>query len=102
MKRNLLNLKIVITVALWGASVISLYSSDVKSVQDSVEQKAPIVELPENKKPKFKFYGFVRNYFIYDSRQNYQSNEGLYNQIPKDENDHYPYQEYHLTSTVLI
>ena len=54
MKRNLLNLKIVITVALWGASVISLYSSDVKSVQDSVEQKAPIVELPENKKPKFK------------------------------------------------
>lgn len=86
MKRNLLNLKIVITVALWGASVISLYSSDVKSVQDSVEQKAPIVEHPENKKPKFKFYGFVRNYFIYDSRQNYQSNEGLYNQIPKDEN----------------
>lgn len=36
-------------------------------------------------KVKFKPYGFVRNYFYYDSRQNVQSNAGLYNQIPKDE-----------------
>lgn len=36
-------------------------------------------------KPNLKPYGFVRNYFYYDSRQNYSSNMGLFGQIPKDE-----------------
>ena len=36
-------------------------------------------------KPTLKCYGFVRNVFYYDSRQNIQSSMGLFNQIPKDE-----------------
>lgn len=40
----------------------------------------------ENKPFKLKPYGFVRNYFYYDSRQTISSNNGLFNQIPKDEN----------------
>ncbi|MCQ2351214.1 MAG: hypothetical protein MJ003_04485 [Paludibacteraceae bacterium] len=32
----------------------------------------------------FKFYGFVRNYLTYDSRQGYAANEGLYYFVPKD------------------
>ena len=89
MKHKVINFKTLVTVVLLGASVASLFAVDVKTVQDSIannEMKEPIKEVVENKKTKFKFYGFVRNYFIYDSRQNYQSNEGLYNQIPKDQN----------------
>lgn len=91
MKQKEICFKSLVTVALLGASVASLFSADVKTVQDSSENKVVVKEVVvnevnENKKPKFKFYGFVRNYFIYDSRQNYQSSEGLYNQIPKDEN----------------
>lgn len=89
MKHKAINFKTLVTVVLLGASVASLFAVDAKTVQDSIannEMKEPIKEVVENKKPKFKFYGFVRNYFIYDSRQNYQSNEGLYNQIPKDQN----------------
>lgn len=36
-------------------------------------------------KPVLKPYGFVRNYFYYDSRQNYSSNMELFSQMPKDE-----------------
>lgn len=40
----------------------------------------------QDEKPfNFKPYGFVRNYFYYDTRQTINSNNGLYNQIPKDE-----------------
>ena len=40
---------------------------------------------PKLTKPTLKCYGFVRNVFYYDSRQNIQSSMGLFNQIPKDE-----------------
>lgn len=43
-------------------------------------------EKPKNGgKVKLKPYGFVRNYYFYDSRQITQSNAGLSNRIPKDE-----------------
>lgn len=65
------------------------------AAQDTIVAKVvseePISKTSDNDKPanggkvKFKPYGFVRNYFYYDSRQNIQSNAGLYNQIPKDQ-----------------
>jgi hypothetical protein len=38
----------------------------------------------EEKKVKAELYGFVRNYFTYDSRSCVQSNEGLFNMLPND------------------
>ena len=35
---------------------------------------------------KAEIYGFVRNYFTYDSRSCVQSNEGLFNMLPNDIN----------------
>lgn len=48
-------------------------------------QEAASVQPKEEKPFKLKPYGFIRNYFYYDSRENIQSSNGLYNQIPKDE-----------------
>ena len=38
----------------------------------------------QNKAVKTEIYGFVRNYFTYDSRSCVQSNEGLFNMLPND------------------
>ena len=40
----------------------------------------------QNKAVKAEVYGFVRNYFTYDSRSCVQSNEGLFNMLPNDVN----------------
>lgn len=39
---------------------------------------------PSEKAVKAEVYGFVRNYFTYDSRSCVQSNEGLFNMLPND------------------
>lgn len=60
-------------------------SSDPVSREASetkVKEERPVAKLS---KPTLKCYGFVRNVFYYDSRQNIQSSMGLFNQIPKDE-----------------
>ena len=36
-------------------------------------------------KQHFKFYGFIRNYFTYDSRESYSGTADMYNYQPKDE-----------------
>ena len=38
----------------------------------------------QNKAVKTEIYGFIRNYFTYDSRSCVQSNEGLFNMLPND------------------
>ena len=38
----------------------------------------------QDKAVKAEVYGFVRNYFTYDSRSCVQSNEGLFNMLPND------------------
>ena len=38
----------------------------------------------QDKAVKAEIYGFVRNYFTYDSRRCVQSNEGLFNMLPND------------------
>ena len=40
----------------------------------------------QDKAVKAEMYGFVRNYFTYDSRSCVQSNEGLFNMLPNDIN----------------
>ena len=40
----------------------------------------------QDKAVKAEIYGFVRNYFTYDSRSCVQSNEGLFNMLPNDVN----------------
>ena len=40
----------------------------------------------QDKAVKAELYGFVRNYFTYDSRSCVQSNEGLFNMLPNDVN----------------
>ena len=40
----------------------------------------------QDKAVKAELYGFVRNYFTYDSRSCVQSNEGLFNMLPNDIN----------------
>lgn len=40
----------------------------------------------QDKAVKAEVYGFVRNYFTYDSRSCVQSNEGLFNMLPNDQN----------------
>ena len=39
----------------------------------------------QDKAVKAEIYGFVRNYFTYDSRSCVQSNEGLFNMLPNDQ-----------------
>ena len=42
------------------------------------------VGFAQDKAVKTEIYGFVRNYFTYDSRSCVQSNEGLFNMLPND------------------
>lgn len=86
MVKRVFSSKLFVAVALWGGVATSAFSEKSNLAIDSIAISDSIKILEESKKPKFKFYGFVRNYFVYDSRQSYQSNDGLYNQIPKDEN----------------
>lgn len=44
------------------------------------------VSFAQDKAVKAEVYGFIRNYFTYDSRSNVQSNEGLFNLLPNDVN----------------
>ena len=41
---------------------------------------------PKPAEPHFKWYGFVRNYFAYDSRESSAGTEDLYYYMPKDRN----------------
>ena len=50
-----------------------------------MDPNAPAAPAPAPKKVELKPYGFVRNYFYYDSRQTYNSNASLFEQLPKDE-----------------
>ena len=56
------------------------------SVSDSISKKRRTFEFSTPKK-NFRFvpYGFIRNDFYYDSRQNFETASGLFYIIPKDE-----------------
>ena len=52
------------------------------------EQKADKKDSPvkEHLQNHFKFYGFIRNYFVYDSRESVSGTGDLFYYLPKDEN----------------
>ena len=50
------------------------------------EQKASDAPVKEHLQNHFKFYGFIRNYFIYDSRESVSGTGDLFYYLPKDEN----------------
>ena len=49
--------------------------------QEPAKTESPVKEHLQN---HFKFYGFIRNYFIYDSRESVAGTGDLFNYIPKD------------------
>ncbi|MBO6073540.1 MAG: hypothetical protein J6P74_00185 [Paludibacteraceae bacterium] len=66
----------------------SAFAQEVATTQDSKqaakqERKAAV---KSHLKQHFKLYGFVRNYFAYDSRESISGTADLYNYQPKDEN----------------
>ena len=52
--------------------------------QDSAKE-AKKEEVKSYLKQHFKLYGFIRNYFAYDSRESFSGNGDLYNYQPRDE-----------------
>ena len=65
------------------SSVVAPQNAEV--VKPASENSEDMVKPKNGGKVKLKPYGFVRNYYFYDSRQITQSNAGLSNRIPKDE-----------------
>ena len=49
-------------------------------------QKSSDAPVKEHLQNHFKFYGFIRNYFIYDSRESVSGTGDLFYYLPKDEN----------------
>lgn len=67
-----------------------LFSVNVLFAQDTIVAQVVsedvMLDQPKNGgKVTLKPYGFVRDYLYYDSRQTYNSNASLFEQIPKDE-----------------
>ena len=50
------------------------------------EMSAADTEKKPEPKNNFKIYGFIRNYFIYDSRESVSGTGDLFYYLPKDEN----------------
>lgn len=55
-------------------------------VQEKTEQQNGVKKAIETVKSHVKLYGFVRNFFYYNSRENTESSGGLIELSPKDEN----------------
>ena len=51
------------------------------AAQEAEKKSAPVKEHLQN---HFKFYGFVRNYFVYDSRESVSGTADLFYYLPKD------------------
>ncbi len=69
-------LYLILSVALLSLCAISADAADKSAAQTS--------EVKEHLENHFKFYGFIRNYFTYDSRESVAGTGDLFNYIPKD------------------
>lgn len=65
--------------------LFSLLSASVVA-QEVVEKQQKKEAVKSHLKQHFKPYGFIRNYFTYDSRESWSGTGDLYNYQPKDEN----------------
>lgn len=79
------------SVAIADSSQVSNDSDGIKIVQEDSLNRSSKRRSLEFTSPKknFKFvpYGFIRNDFYYDSRQNFETASGLFYIIPKDVNE---------------
>ena len=64
-----------------SVALASLWAISADAADKSAEQTSEVKEHLEN---HFKFYGFIRNYFTYDSRESVAGTGDLFNYIPKD------------------
>jgi len=70
-----------------GSDTVSDNNSDTESISNIAFDKN--TSEANNKLPlmqRITPYGFIRNYFCYDSRESYYGSEGLFYVMPKDEN----------------
>jgi len=76
-------MKRFITISLlFSVLCVPAFAQDAK--QEAKQEKKEAVK--SHLKQHFKPYGFVRNYFTYDSRESWSGTADLYNYQPKDEN----------------
>ena len=76
MKRN------IVIFALCSLILVPAFAQDSVKISKEVKKEAVKSHLKQHFKP----YGFVRNYFTYDSRESYSGTADLYNYQPKDVN----------------
>ena len=63
-------------------ALCSLFLVPIQAQEAKREKKTVESHLQQH----FKLYGFIRNYFTYDSRESWSGTGDLYNYQPKDEN----------------
>lgn len=66
--------------------LVALLIAFAPAYAQEVNKEAKKAEVKSHLKQHFKPYGFIRNYFTYDSRESWSGTADLYNYQPKDEN----------------
>ena len=66
-----------------AVALMSLCAVNANAADDAAEKKPEVKEHLQN---HFKFYGFIRNYFTYDSRESVSGTGDLFYYLPKDVN----------------
>ena len=72
-------MKRIITIALCALLLVPASAQEVSKQEKKEAAKSHL-------KQHFKVYGFIRNYFTYDSRESISGTGDMYNYQPKDEN----------------
>lgn len=62
-------------------AVVALFAPAAKAFASEPADASAKIEKPSH----FKFYGFIRNYFVFDSRESKSGTKDLFYYIPKDE-----------------
>jgi len=75
-------MKRLIIIALSGLFFVSVFAQEVNKEAQKAEKKEAV---KSHLKQHFKPYGFIRNYFTYDSRECIAGTGDLYFYMPKDE-----------------
>ena len=66
--------------------LVALLIAFAPAYAQEANKEAKKAEVKSHLKQHFKPYGFIRNYFTYDSRESWSGTGDLYNYQPKDEN----------------
>ncbi len=66
---------------LFSAALLLLCSANISAAEKAQKEKSAVESHLQN---HFKMYGFIRNYFIYDSRESVSGTGDLFYYLPKD------------------